>query len=295
MISVNELSKIYRGRQVLSQVSFRAVPGHVTGFLGPNGAGKTTTMRILLGLTRATSGVATVDGKLMRELPNAGRTIGVLLDAKALSPARTGRENLLLAAMTMGLAKIDIDAALDRVGLDPEAGRKRVAAYSLGMRQRLGIAQALLGDPQVIVLDEPANGLDPAGIMWMRGLLRGLANDGRTVLLSSHLIGEVEKVADHVVLINAGKIVAESDIGQIAESSGVRVVSPQAPELANKLDHQGITVLSRDGDVLVVDAEIEKVARLAFAERILVQEIAPRAPKSLEDVFFELTTSGATR
>ena len=291
MITIDGLSKTYQGREVLSQVTFRAEPGAVTGFLGPNGAGKTTTMRILVGLTRPTSGTALVDGRAMRDLPNAGRTIGVLLDARGLSPARTGRENLVLAAMTMGLGKIDFDAVLDRVGLSAAAGGKRVGAYSLGMRQRLGIAQALLGEPRVVLLDEPVNGLDPAGIVWMRGLLRDLADDGRTVLLSSHLIHEVEKIADRVALINGGKIVATGTVDEIARPTGVRVVTPYAAQLEDALRRHGVGVLSREDDVVIADAVPERVATIAFDECLLLHEVSAHGARSLEDVFFDLTTS----
>lgn len=208
MITTTNLTKRYGSVVAVDEVSLHIQPGTVTGFLGPNGAGKSTTMRMLCGLTPATSGTATVLGQPYRELINPGRQVGVLLDAGALHQGRTGRETLELVALMMGLPSRRVDEMLAVVGLSQAEGKRRVKGYSLGMRQRLGIAQALLGDPQVLILDEPANGLDPAGIRWMRGLLRGFADDGGTVLLSSHLLHEVERVADELVMIGHGRIVA---------------------------------------------------------------------------------------
>src|SRR4051812_2165630 len=208
MITVERLTKKYGPMTAVDDVSFTVAPGQVTGFLGPNGAGKSTSMRVMCGLTPATSGTATVLGKAYRELANPGRQVGVLLDASAQHAGRTGREVLTLGAQLMGVRRSRVEAMLDLVGLTgPEAGR-RVRNYSLGMRQRLGIAHALLGEPQVLILDEPANGLDPAGIRWMRDLLRGFADGGGTVLLSSHLLNEIERVADDIVVIGRGRVVA---------------------------------------------------------------------------------------
>ncbi|GFJ94781.1 hypothetical protein Prum_084230 [Phytohabitans rumicis] len=204
MISVEHLTKRYGPHTAVDDVSFRCEPGTVTGFLGPNGAGKSTTMRMICGLTPPTAGGATVGGVPYRRLPNPGRHVGVLLDASAQHPGRTGRETLALAAQIMGVDRGRVGELLDLVGLDTAAARKRVRAYSLGMRQRLGLAYALLGDPRVLILDEPANGLDPEGIFWMRSVLRGFADRGGTVLLSSHLLREVEAVADRLVVIGAG-------------------------------------------------------------------------------------------
>ncbi|GAB3382134.1 hypothetical protein GCM10027452_35280 [Micromonospora halotolerans] len=199
MIEVDHLTKRYGPHTAVEDVSFRCEPGTVTGFLGPNGAGKSTTMRMICGMTLPSAGGATVAGRPYRELPNPGREIGVLLDASAQHAGRTGREALTLAARTMGVERGQVAAKLDLVGLNETAARRRVGAYSLGMRQRLGLALALLGDPRVLILDEPANGLDPEGIFWMRGLLRDFADRGGTVLLSSHLLREVEAVADRLV------------------------------------------------------------------------------------------------
>ncbi|GAB3160784.1 hypothetical protein GCM10027059_09490 [Myceligenerans halotolerans] len=209
MITANHLTRRYGDFTAVGNVTFEARPGLVTGFLGPNGAGKSTTMRMLCGLTPVTSGTAHVLGMPFRELTNPGRRVGVLLDASAQHAGRTGREALTVSAMLMGIGRRRVGEVLDLVGLTPKEADRRVKGYSLGMRQRLGIANALLGDPEVLILDEPANGLDPAGIRWMRDLLADFARSGGTVLLSSHLLHEVEKVADEIVVIGNGRIVAQ--------------------------------------------------------------------------------------
>jgi ABC-2 type transport system ATP-binding protein len=208
-IEVAGLTKVYGRQPVVSDVSFTVQPGSVTGFLGPNGAGKSTTLRILVGLTSPGTGRATVLGGPYAALPNPGRRVGVLLDASAQHSGRTGREVLALSALIMGLPERRADEMLDRVGLSPAEGRRRTGAYSLGMRQRLGIAHALLGQPELLILDEPANGLDPAGIHWMRSLLREFADRGGAVLLSSHLLREIEVIADHLVIIGGGRVLAD--------------------------------------------------------------------------------------
>jgi ABC-2 type transport system ATP-binding protein len=209
MIEVENLSKRYGAVPAVSDVSFRCSPGTVTGFVGPNGAGKSTTLRMICGLAEPSAGRATVLGTEYRAIPNPGRQVGLLLDASAQHGGRTGEETLTIAAMTLGVGHDRVAAVLDDVGLAGRAARQRVRTYSLGMRQRLGIAHALLGDPEVLILDEPANGLDPEGIVWMRGLLRDFADRAGTVLLSSHLLREVEKIADELVIIGDGRIVAQ--------------------------------------------------------------------------------------
>ncbi|MEP6816853.1 MAG: ATP-binding cassette domain-containing protein [Marmoricola sp.] len=204
MITIERLTKRYGTFLAVDDISFSARPGRVTGFLGPNGAGKSTSMRVMVGLTPATSGSATISGRRYATLPNPGREVGVLLDASAQHAGRTGREILTLAQRTMGLGPGRVDEMLERVSLTPAEAGRRVRNYSLGMRQRLGIATALIGDPQVLVLDEPANGLDPAGIRWMRDLLRDFADRGGTVLLSSHLLHEIEVIADDLIVIGQG-------------------------------------------------------------------------------------------
>jgi ABC-2 type transport system ATP-binding protein len=208
-IEVAGLTKVYGRQRVVDDVSFTVRPGSVTGFLGPNGAGKSTVLRILLGLASPDAGRAAVFGGPYTALPNPGRRAGVLLDASAQHAGRSGREALAVSALTMGLPAGRADEMLERVGLSPAEGRRRIGAYSLGMRQRLGIAQALLGQPELLILDEPANGLDPAGIRWMRGLLRGFADQGGAVLLSSHLLREIEVIADHFVVIGGGRVLAD--------------------------------------------------------------------------------------
>jgi len=209
MIEVENLSKRYGSVAAVSDITFRCAPGTVTGFVGPNGAGKSTTLRMICGLAEPSSGTAIVLGSLYRAIPNPGRHVGVLLDASAQHGGRTGEETLTVAAMTLGVGAERVATVLEDVGLAGRPARKRVRTYSLGMRQRLGIAHALLGEPEVLILDEPANGLDPEGFIWMRRLLRDFADRAGTVLLSSHLLREVEKTADQLVVIGGGRVVAQ--------------------------------------------------------------------------------------
>jgi ABC-2 type transport system ATP-binding protein len=220
MIQTNGLTKQLGGRTVVSDVTFSCEPGTVTGFLGPNGAGKTTTLRMLVGLSQPDSGTARILGGRYRDLPNPGRRVGILLDASAQHAGRRGREALAVSAQTMGVPAQRVDALLKLVGLDETAARRRVGKYSLGMRQRLGFAHALLGDPEVLILDEPANGLDPEGMRWMRGLLRNFADRGGTVLLSSHLLAEVEAVADRMMIIGGGQIKAQGTHAELLTEPG---------------------------------------------------------------------------
>ena len=245
MITVEGLTKAYGAFTAVDDVSFVARPGRVTGFLGPNGAGKTTTMRVMVGLTTATSGSVTIGGHQYRDIPNPGRHVGVLLDASAQHAGRTGREILTIGARTMGLPDSRVDEMLELVSLDPTEAKRRLRNYSLGMKQRLGIAHALLGDPSVLILDEPANGLDPAGIRWMRGLLKGYADRGGTVLLSSHLLNEVELIADEMVLIGRGRIVAQGTKEQLLAGGGdqaTHVSSLDDERLRRALASRGIAV-----------------------------------------------------
>ena len=240
MIEVSNLTKTYGGFTAVDDVSFVCRPGRVTGFLGPNGAGKTTTMRMLAGLTPATRGTATIGGHRFADLPNPGRHVGLLLDASAQHGGRTGREVLALSALTMGLPGSRVEEMLDLVSLTPQESRRRVRHYSLGMRQRLGIANALLGDPSVLVLDEPANGLDPAGIRWMRRLLRGYAERGGTVLLSSHLLHEVEQIADELILIGNGRVVARGDQESLLAASGAASLEDLFLDLTAETQREGV-------------------------------------------------------
>src|SRR5262245_29783348 len=248
MIEVTALTRTYGGLRAVDNVTFTAQPGRVTGFLGPNGAGKSTTMRVMVGLTPPSHGSATVLGRRYAELPNPGREVGVLLDASAQHAGRTGRETLRVAARTMGLPLSRVDEMLDRVGLAPTEAGRRVRNYSLGMRQRLGIATALLGDPEVLILDEPANGLDPAGIRWMRDLLRGFADEGGTVLLSSHLLHEIEVIADDLVVIGEGRIVAHGTKAELLSAAGTIVRCGAVAELARALGESGVTATAYGDD-----------------------------------------------
>jgi ABC-2 type transport system ATP-binding protein len=293
MITVHSLTKTYAGVTAVDDVSFTARPGRVTGFLGPNGAGKSTTLRVVVGLTPPTSGTATVTGRRFADLPNPGRDVGVLLDASAQHAGRTGRETLRLAQRTMGLPAGRVEEMLDRVGLTPGESGRRLRDYSLGMRQRLGIAAALLGDPQVLVLDEPANGLDPGGIRWMRDLLRGFADRGGTVLLSSHLLHEIEVVADDLVVIGGGRIVAQGTKEELLRRAGTQVRTRRREDLARALQLAGATVTPVDSHTLHTDAEPEQVGTIALAARVPLTELRAADGAGLEEMFLQLTTDTA--
>jgi ABC-2 type transport system ATP-binding protein len=289
MIEVTNLSKRYGSQLAVDDVSFRCEPGTVTGFLGPNGAGKSTTLRMITGLTPPTGGVATVLDTDYRRLPNPGREVGVLLDASAQHAGRTGREVLTLAAQVMGVDHRRVPELLERVGLSKTAARKRVGKYSLGMRQRLGIAQALLGEPRVLVLDEPANGLDPEGIFWMRGLLRDFADRGGTVLLSSHLLREVEAVADQLVMIDRGRIVAQGDKRELLAATGTLVRGLEPVALHEALADAGLSATPGSDGELLVEAEPEAVGRAAAAAGVVLVELRPADSGGLEQLFLSMT------
>ena len=293
MIQIEHLTKRYGQFTAVDDITFTVQPGTVVGFLGPNGAGKSTALRMVTGLTPPTSGRATVMGHAYRDLPNPGRHVGVMLDASAQHSGRTGREVLTIAALHMGLGKGQVVTALERVGLtDDEAGR-RVGNYSLGMRQRLGLAAALLGDPQVLILDEPANGLDPQGIHWMRGLLRDFADGGGTVLLSSHLLTEVQVIADEIVMIGRGRIVAQGTTTDLVGARGTRVGAVDAAALdalATALRARDLDVTSSAG-VLLVNAAPEVIGRVALEERVVLTELSAGGAGSLEEMFLELTAA----
>ncbi|MBT0767515.1 ATP-binding cassette domain-containing protein [Kineosporia sp. J2-2] len=291
MIEIENLTKRYGSQTAVADVSFRCETGTVTGFLGPNGAGKSTTMRILCGLTPATSGRALIDGVPYRNLPNPGRAVGVLLDASAQHAGRTGREVLTLGALVLGLPTGRVGQVLDLVGLDKKAADKRVGNYSLGMRQRLGLAHALLGNPATLVLDEPANGLDPEGIFWMRGLLREFADRGGTVLLSSHLLHEVEAVADHLVVIGNGKIAADGSKQELLAGAGTLVRAVEADALAATLRAGGATVTATADGALLVDAEPLVVGRAAAASGAVLTELRTADGAGLEALFLQLTAT----
>ena len=289
MIEAHGLTKRYGERAAVTDLSFTVRPGMVTGFLGPNGAGKSTTMRIMVGLTAATSGSATIDGVRFADLPNPGLEVGVLLDASAQHAGRTGREILTIASDTMGLPRKLVDEMLDMVSLTPTEAKRRVGNYSLGMRQRLGIATALLGDPKVLILDEPANGLDPAGIRWMRDLLTGFASEGGTVLLSSHLLHEIEVIADDLVVIGKGKIVASGTKEKLLAAAGTLARSTSPRDLAHALEQAGISsTLSSDGSVRT-DADPARVGAVALTAGIALTELRSAEGAGLEDMFLSLT------
>jgi ABC-2 type transport system ATP-binding protein len=292
MIESQGLTKRFGGRTVLQDVSFRCEPGTVTGFLGPNGAGKTTTMRLLCGLSSPDAGRATVLGGPYRDLPNPGRRVGILLDASAQHGGRRGAEALAISGQLMGVDQARVGALLERVGLDRVAARKRVRQYSLGMRQRLGIAHALLGDPDVMILDEPANGLDPEGMRWMRALLRDFADRGGTVLLSSHLLREVEAVADQLVIIGGGRIVAQGSRDELLAGAGTLVGAPNEAALVAALDAAGLEIRAADGGGFLVDAPPEEVGRVALAGGVALSRLGPSESAGLEQLFFDLTADG---
>jgi ABC-2 type transport system ATP-binding protein len=289
MITVQGLTKTFGDFVAVDDVSFECRPGRVTGFLGPNGAGKTTTMRVLVGLTRTSRGEATIGGHHYADIPNPGRHVGVLLDASAQHGGRTGREVLNLGARTMGLPPGRVDEMLELVSLTPAEAKRRVRNYSLGMRQRLGIAHALLGDPSVLVLDEPANGLDPAGIHWMRGLLRDYANRGGTVLLSSHLLHEVEVIADELIVIGNGRIVAQGTKAELLQTAGTFVRSVDADALAGALHDSGMTAVPSGEGGFRSDADPAEVGKVAAAAGIALVELRPADGAGLEEMFLQLT------
>jgi ABC-2 type transport system ATP-binding protein len=291
MIAVEHLSKRYGGQLAVDDISFHCEPGTVTGFLGPNGAGKSTTLRMICGLTPPSAGTATVLDTTYRSLPNPGREVGVLLDASAQHSGRTGREALTLSAMVQGIERARVNELLERVGLPRAALRKRVGNYSLGMRQRLGIAQALLGDPRVLILDEPANGLDPEGIAWMRHLLRDFADRAGTVLLSSHLLREIEAVADNLIMIGDGRIVAQGRKDDLLASTGVIVRGLDQAALHESLAEAGLIATPGADGALLVEAEAEAVGRAAAAAGVVLLELRPAEGGGLEELFLSLTSS----
>jgi len=291
MIEVRGLTKRYGDKVAVNDLSFGVEPGKVTGFLGPNGAGKTTTMRLILGLDYPNAGEVTVDGKRYANLAYPMREVGALLDAKAVHGGRSAYNHLLCLAQTNNLPKKRVGEVLELVGLS-EVARKRSKGFSLGMSQRLGIAGTLLGDPQVLMFDEPVNGLDPEGILWIRNLMKALAAEGRTVFVSSHLMSEMENTADHLIVIGKGKLIADCTMAEfIARSSGaaVRVRTPSADQLVLALAAKGGTATAdSDGTLLVHGMSVDAVGDIAFEEGIRLHELSVLRA-SLEEAFMELT------
>jgi len=288
VIEVEHLTKRYRGAAAVDDLSFGVPRGRITGFLGPNGAGKTTTLRVLLGLVLPTGGKATVAGRRYRELDGPLKTVGAVLEASNYHPARSGRNHLRVQAAAGGIPGQRVDEVLAQVELTG-AAKRRVGGYSLGMRQRLSVAAALLGEPELLVLDEPANGLDPEGIRWLRNFLRSFADGGGTVFVSSHVLAEVSQLADEVVIIHRGKLVAHQPVAElIARAAGAtRVRSPRAAALLERLKSVGIEA-EADGDRLAVHAPPERVGDLAAEAGIPLHELVADTG-SLEEAFLELT------
>jgi ABC-2 type transport system ATP-binding protein len=291
VITIQGLTKRFGPVVAVDDLSFEVDQGTVVGFLGPNGAGKTTTLRTLLGLVSPTAGSARIGGKPYRELTDPVRHVGAVLEASSFHPGRSARNHLRVVATAAGLPLDRADEVLAQVGL-AEAARRRVGGFSLGMRQRLGLATALLGDPQVLVLDEPANGLDPEGVHWLRGLLRQLADQGRTVLVSSHVLAEVAQTVDQVVIIAAGRLVTQSTLAALTARTDqlVRVRTPQADTLRSALAAQGIQTHPDGADqLLAAGTTPETVGKAAAAAGIVIYEMGAER-SNLEDVFLQLTT-----
>jgi ABC-2 type transport system ATP-binding protein len=314
MIEVRDLTKRYGDKLAVDHLSFTVEPGRVTGFLGPNGAGKSTTIRLVLGLDRPNTGTATINGRPYRELSRPLHTVGALLEAKSVHGGRSARNHLLFLAQTQGLPRRRVDEVLGLVGLQAVAD-KRARGFSLGMSQRLGIAAALLGDPEVLLLDEPVNGLDPEGVLWIRNLMKQLAAEGRTILVSSHLMNEMAVTADHLILIGRGRLIVESSTEDVIAGSAVksvRVRSPEAPRLAKLIEAAGGTAAQGDqavpadtvtssgtaagasapangaGLLTVTGMDAARIGEIAASAQIVLHELTPLA--SLEEAFMELTS-----
>jgi ABC-2 type transport system ATP-binding protein len=292
MIDVDRVTKRYGETLAVEDLAFTVKPGIVTGFLGPNGAGKSTTMRMMVGLDAPTSGRVTVNGRAYRDFRAPLHEVGAMLEARAIHTGRSAFHHLVAMAQTHGIGRSRVEEVLELVGLSAVA-RKRVGGFSLGMGQRLGIAAALLGDPATVILDEPANGLDPEGILWIRNLLRGLAAEGRTVFLSSHLMSEIAQTAEHVVVIGRGRLIADTSVAdlvaQASVDAAVRVRSPDATALRDRLSGEGVTVRSGEGGVLEVHGlSSERIGELALQSGIVLHELTPMTA-SLEEAFMRLT------
>jgi ABC-2 type transport system ATP-binding protein len=291
MIEAQGLTKRYGAKTAVDGISFTARPGLVTGFLGPNGAGKSTTMRMIVGLDRPTSGSVTVNGKRYADHHSPLNEVGVLLDAKAVHTGRSALNHLLAIGATHGIGRKRVDEVIALTGLESVA-RKRVGGFSLGMGQRLGIATALLGDPATLILDEPVNGLDPEGVIWVRTLARFLASEGRTVFLSSHLMSEMAQTADHIIVLGRGKVIADSpvaDIIALSTGTAVRVRTPDSVRFAELINAQGATATSTERDLLVVNGiTAANLGELASVSGVVLHELTPSSG-SLEDAYLSLT------
>jgi len=289
MIQARGLTKRYGTTLAVDGLSFDVSPGRVTGFLGPNGAGKSTTMRLIVGLDAPTAGDVTVNGRAYTQHRFPAHEVGALLDAMALHPGRRAVDHLWSLAQSNDIARRRVDDVLDLVGLSDVAGR-RIGPFSLGMKQRLGIAGVMLGDPQILLFDEPVTGLDPEGIVWIRNFFHGLAAEGRTVFVSSHLMSEMALTAQHLIVIGRGKLIADESIDRIIAGAGssVRVRSPQQDELTRELENRGAFVRRDDGALSVTGIDAAGIGDLAASRGIALHELSPQRA-SLEDAFFELT------
>jgi ABC-2 type transport system ATP-binding protein len=305
MIEARDLTKRYGDKLAVDHLSFTVEASRVTGFLGPNGAGKSTTMRLVLGLDRPQSGIATINGKRYADLAQPLRTVGALLEAKAMHAGRSAYNHLLFLAQTQGLPRSRVDHVLDLVGLR-EVAHKRTGGYSLGMGQRVGIAVAMLGDPDVLLLDEPVNGLDPEGILWIRNLMKHLASEGRTVFVSSHLMNEMAVTADHLIVIGRGRLIADCSTQEFIERSSDRSVlvrSPDAGRLADLIAAEGGKTAAQDAangqradgqaaGLRVTGLEAPRIGEIAAANRIVLHELSPQRA-SLEEAYMELTADSS--
>jgi ABC-2 type transport system ATP-binding protein len=294
MIDVEHVTKCYGDRLAVDDLTFQVKPGIVTGFLGPNGAGKSTTMRVILGLDAPTSGRSTINGKSYRNLTAPLHEIGALLEARAIHTGRSAYNHLLAMAQTHGISRRRVSEVIDLVGLT-EVAHQRAGSFSLGMGQRLGIAAALLGDPSTVILDEPGNGLDPEGILWIRNLLKGLATEGKTVFLSSHLMSEMAQTAEHLVVVGRGRLIADTTVAEIVEQASreamVVVHTSQTEELARALSGDRVTVEARlDGGLEVRGLTGPDIGAIALREQIILHELTPQRA-SLEQAFMSLTGS----
>jgi ABC-2 type transport system ATP-binding protein len=307
MIEAQDLTKVYGGKTAVDHLSFTVEPGRVTGFLGPNGAGKSTTMRMILGLDRPQSGFALINGRRYRDLKDPLHTVGALLEAKSVHPGRSARNHLLFLAQTQGIPASRVEEVLALVGLQ-EVADKRAGGFSLGMSQRLGVAVAMLGNPEILLLDEPVNGLDPEGVLWIRNLMKSLAAEGRTVLVSSHLMNEMAVTADHLIVIGRGRLITEASTEDVIARStdkSVRVRTPDADRLAEMIAAAGGKVARRGAEsgaesgtvsgvengaglLTVTGLEAPRIGELAAAASIVLHELTPLA--SLEGAFMELTS-----
>jgi ABC-2 type transport system ATP-binding protein len=294
VIEVEHLTKRFRKTLAVDDLSFRVREGAITGFLGPNGAGKTTTLRVILGLVHPSAGRATVMGRLYRQLESPTRQVGAVLEATDFHPGRSGRNHLRVLAAATGIPRSRVEEVLQVVDLQGPAGR-RAGGYSLGMRQRLSLAGALLGDPRVLVLDEPANGLDPQGIRWLREFLRSFAAEGRTIFISSHVLAEIEQIVDEVVIIHRGKFVVQATTAELVAraAGGIRARSPQVDQLRAALEEAGVKVASSEGDLLTLaDATTAQVGEIAAAKGIALHELVAES-STLEEAFLDLTSQEA--